>query len=149
MSAAPLPLPRREDQPDGSVKILFATPILDIGEPKKELTLRAPQAGEIWDIGDPRSFIYNDDGLGTPYVDRVRLRTWIGRLMVGHDVDIIGLQGDAALGLLIEEAVLDFFWESAEAIETCIRALADRGIAPSEIERMPLPRLRRWAKLYR
>lgn len=117
MSAAPLPLPRREDQPDGSVKILFAAPILDIGEAKRHLTLRPPQAGEIWDIGDPRSFIYNDDGLGTPYVDRVRLRTWIGRLIEGHDVDIIGAQGDAALGLLIEEAVLDFFGKARKQLK--------------------------------
>lgn len=117
MSAAPLPLPRREDQPDGSVKILFAAPILDIDESKRHLTLRPPQAGEIWDIGDPRSFIYNDDGLGTPYVDRVRLRMWIGRLMVGHDVDIIGAQGDAALGLLIEEVVLDFFGKARKQLK--------------------------------
>lgn len=106
MSAA---APRREDQPDGSVKIIFAAPILYHDESKGSLTLRPPKAGEIWDIGDPRSYIYNEAGLGTPYVDRERLRAWIGRLMVDHDSDLVGRNGDAALGLLIEEAVLDFF----------------------------------------
>lgn len=100
---------RREDLPDGKVKITLAAPILDIDKPKRHLTLRPPTAGEIWEIGDPRSYIYNAEGLGTPYVDRGRLVNWIGRLMLDHDADIIGTMGNAALGLMIEEAVLDFF----------------------------------------
>lgn len=103
------PTHRREDQPDGSAKIWFAAPILDIDKPKRFLILRQPRAGEIWDLGDPRSYIYNADGLGTPYVDRERLKKWIDRLMTEHDADVIGVMGDAALGMLIEETVLDFF----------------------------------------
>lgn len=103
------PIHRREDQPDGKVKIIFAAPILLHDEAKRSLSLRPPRAGEIWDLGDPRSYIYNEAGLGTPYVDRERLKAWIGRLMVDHDHDIIGHTGDAALGMLIEEVVLDFF----------------------------------------
>lgn len=101
--------PKREELPDGKVRIAFAAPIMLFEEVKRSLTLRPPTAGEIWEIGDPRSYIYNEAGLGTPYVDRERLKAWIGKLMVDHDRDLIGMQGDAALGLMIEEAVLDFF----------------------------------------
>ncbi|MET3892782.1 hypothetical protein ABIE41_003858 [Bosea sp. OAE506] len=101
--------PRREDLPDGTVRIWFATPILLHAEPKGFVDLRPPTAGEVWELGDPRAYIFNDAGLGTPYVDRPLLRQWIPRLMVGHDADILGRERDAGLGLLIEEAVLDFF----------------------------------------
>lgn len=103
------PSPRREDLPDGSVRIVFAAPIVLHGEAKGFVDLRPPTAGEVWDLGDPRAFIYNEAGLGTPYTDRTLLRQWIAKLMVGHDADIIARERDAALGLLIEEAVLDFF----------------------------------------
>jgi hypothetical protein len=103
------PAPRREDLPDGSVRIVFAAPILYHTEPKGFVDLRPPTAGEVWEMGDPRQFIFNDAGLGTPYTDRALLRQWIGKLMVGHDADMIARERDAALGILIEEAVLDFF----------------------------------------
>jgi len=103
------PSPRREDRPDGSVRIWFATPILFHADPKAYVDLRPPTAGDVWDLGDPRGFLFNDAGLGTPYVDRSLLRQWIPRLMVDHDADIVSRERDAALGLLIEEAVLDFF----------------------------------------
>lgn len=109
MSAAPLPLPRRENQPDGSVKILFASPILDVGEPKMQLTLRRPRCGEIWDIGDPVTWVFSDAGAVISTVDRPALRAWVGRLIEGHDPDIIALHGDIDLGLLIEEVIVDFF----------------------------------------
>lgn len=112
MSGAALagsPAPRREDLPDGSVRIWFAAPILFHTEPKSFLDLRPPTAGEVWELGDPRQFIFNDTGLGAPYTDRPLLRQWIGRLMVGHDADIVARDRDAALGILIEEATLDFF----------------------------------------
>lgn len=100
---------RREDLPDGKVRIIFATPIMLFEEAKRSVTLRPPTAGEIWEIGDPRSYIYNADGLGTPYVDRGRFRSWLSKLMVDHDADIIGVMGDVTLGMLIEDVVLDFF----------------------------------------
>lgn len=104
------PAPRREDLPDGSVRIHFAAPIVAIGGvAASSLLLRPPTAGEIWEIGDPRGFIYNDAGLGTPYVDRPLLLQWIRKLVTEHDPDIIARERDAALGMLIEEAVLDFF----------------------------------------
>lgn len=103
------PAPRREDQPDGSVRIFFAAPISDQGQAKGHLVLRQPTAGEVWELGDPRGFIYNDQGLGTPYVDRPLLLQWIRKLIVDHDSDVVARERDPALGMLIEEAVLDFF----------------------------------------
>ncbi|QEL26154.1 hypothetical protein FQV39_28750 [Bosea sp. F3-2] len=107
MSAAPAP--RREDLPDGSVRIFFAAPIVDHGQAKGHLTLRQPTAGEIWELGDPRGFIYDKGGLGTPYVDRPLLLQWIRKLITEHDADVVARERDPSLGLLIEEAVLDFF----------------------------------------
>lgn len=102
------PAPRREDLPDGSVRIVFAAPIILHGEAKGHVDLRPPTAGERWDIGEPISHVYGD-GAVTPWVDRAVLRKWIDLLMVGHDADVIARERDAALGILIEEAVLDFF----------------------------------------
>jgi hypothetical protein len=112
------PAPRREDQPDGSVKIIFAAPILDIDQPKKHLTLRPPTIAEFWEIGDPRHFVYSADGLGTPFTDRPTLKAWIGNLIEGHDPDIIGAQSDLALAMLIEGAVLDFFSNARTSLKT-------------------------------
>lgn len=109
MSAGSLASPRREDQPDGSVKITFAAPILFHAEPKSYLTLRRPFAGEIWDIGDPVTWVFSDSGAVVSTVDRPALRAWVYRLMEGHDPDIIGKLGDIDLGLLIEDVIVDFF----------------------------------------
>lgn len=103
------PAPRREDLPDGQVRVFFSTPIVHFGEAKGSVTLRQPNVSEIWEIGDPRSYIFNDAGLSTGYTDREKLRQWVGRLMVDHDADIIGREPDTALGMLIEEVVLGFF----------------------------------------
>jgi hypothetical protein len=103
-----LPAPRREDLPDGSVRIWFAAPIVQFTEPKGSLVLRQPTAGEVWELGDPISHVFGD-GFATPYVDRPLLARWIGKLMTDHDADVVGRERDAALGLLIEEAILDFF----------------------------------------
>lgn len=110
--------PRREDLPDGSVRIWFAAPILLHAEPRGFLTLRQPFAGEPWELGDPRSYVYGVDGLGTPYTDREVLMKWIRRLMVDHDPDIVGREPDLSLGLLIEEAVLDFFTNARKRLKT-------------------------------
>lgn len=103
------PAPRREDQPDGSVKIIFAAPILDLDQPKKHLTLRPPTIREIWEIGDPLTYVFSDSGAVISTIDRPSLRAWASRLIEGHDADLIGEQRDVALGLLIEEAILGFF----------------------------------------
>lgn len=102
------PAPRREDLPDGTIRIWFGAPILLHAEPKGFLDLRPPTAGEVWELGDPLSHVYGD-GAVTPYVDRALLLRWIGKLMIGHDVDIVAREPDAGLGLMIEEAILDFF----------------------------------------
>lgn len=101
--------PRREEQPDGSVKIVFAAPILFHDEPKTSLTLRQPTVKELWEIGDPVTWVFSDAGAVVSTVDRPALRTWVRRLIEGHDADMIGNQRDVALGLLIEDAVVDFF----------------------------------------
>jgi hypothetical protein len=104
--------PRREPQPDGSVRIYFAAPILHHAEPRGFVTLREPMALEGWQIGDPVSYIYDDRGYGTPYVDRERLLQWIRLLIVDHDADILGRERDLSLSFLIEETVLGFFREA-------------------------------------
>jgi hypothetical protein len=101
--------PRREDQPDGSVKIIFAAPILYHDEAKSALTLRPPTIREVWDIGDPVTWVFSESGAVISTVDRPSLSAWANRLIDGHDPDIIGAQRDVALGLLIEEAIVDFF----------------------------------------
>lgn len=101
------PAPRREDLPDGTVRVIFASPILHFAEPKGAVTLRPPTVTEVWELGDPRSYLFNDAGQGVGYVDREKLRQWIARLIVDHDADIIGRERDVALGILIEEVVLD------------------------------------------
>lgn len=102
--------PRSEDQPDGCVRVFFSAPIVGIGgEARPYVTIRAPSVREIWEVGDPRSLIFGEAGLATPYTDREKLQQWIGRLMVDHDADVIGRERDPALGMLIEEVVLGFF----------------------------------------
>jgi len=102
-------IPHREDLPDGSVRIVFAAPILHFAEPKRAATLRQPTVSELFEIGDPRTYLFNDAGQGVPYVDREKLMQWFSRLIVDHDADIIGRERDLALGMLIEEAILGFF----------------------------------------
>lgn len=105
---SPNPAPRREPQPDGSVRVYFSAPIMFHAEPKGFATLRAPRVGEIWEFGDPIEYVVQD-GAATPYVDRKALVRWIHTLMTDHDADIIGRDGDSSLGLLIEDVVLGFF----------------------------------------
>lgn len=128
-----MPAPRRELQPDGSVRIYFSAPILHHADPRGFVTLREPMALEGWQIGDPVSFIYDDRGYGTPYVDRERLLSWITRLIVDHDIDFIGRTRDLALSMLIEETVLGFFREA----RTRLRPPS----AGSSAQESPLPSL--------
>lgn len=101
--------PRREDLPDGSVKIWFAAPILEHDTPRNHLVLRQPSVGEVWDIGDPVTWVFNDAGLVVSTVDRQSLRAWARKLITGHDADMIALQADVALGVLIEDVIVGFF----------------------------------------
>lgn len=101
-------IPRREAQPDGSVRVYFGKPILFHTDVKSFVTLRPPKVGEIWEFGDPIEYVVQD-GAATPYVDRKALVRWIRALMTDHDADMIGRDGDTALGLLIEDVVLGFF----------------------------------------
>ncbi|CAN7315834.1 hypothetical protein LJR009_001594 [Bosea sp. LjRoot9] len=107
MSSAPAP--RREDQPDGSVRICFAAPILHFAEPKGSLLLRQPTVFDVLDIGDPVSWIYDAANNSTRVVERDKLKIWFARLIDGHDPDVIGRERDTALGVLIEDALLGFF----------------------------------------
>jgi hypothetical protein len=103
------PAPRREDLPDGSVRICFAAPIMLIDQPKPSLTLRQPTVFDVLDIGDPVTWIFDTEGNATKLVERDKLKTWFARLIDGHDPDIVGRERDTALGLLIEDALLGFF----------------------------------------
>lgn len=103
------PAPRREDLPDGSVKIWFAAPIMFHDEAKGFLTLRPPSVGEVWDIGDPVTWVFNDAGMVVTTVDRPSLRQWTRKLITGHDADVIAMHPDTALGLLIEDVIIGFF----------------------------------------
>lgn len=122
--------PRREDQPDGSVRIWFAAPILFHAEPKGFLTLREPLALEAWQMGDPVSFIYDERGYGTPYVDRDRLVTWLQKLIVDHDADIIGRERDLALAMLMEETVIGFFRQARTRLRPPSAASSDQASPP-------------------
>ena len=108
MSTETQTIPRRETQPDGSVRVHFGKPILFHADVKSFATIRPPRVGEIWEFGDPIEYVVQD-GAATPYVDRKALVRWIHALMTDHDADIIGRDGDSALGLLIEDVVLGFF----------------------------------------
>lgn len=119
MSAAAL-APRRENLPDGSVRIWFAAPILFHAEPKGSCVFHPPNVGDWIDIGDPRSFVYNDEGVGTPYTDRATLRQWAKKLIEGHDFEVIARESDMRLAILIEDVLLGFFrnarnWLNAES----------------------------------
>lgn len=109
MDAASSPRPSRKDRPDGSVEITFAAPILYHDEAKGSLILRQPTIREVWDLGDPVTWVFSDAGAVVSTVDRPALRAWVGRLIEGHDADLIGAHQDVALALLIEDAVVDFF----------------------------------------
>lgn len=123
------PAPRREDLPDGSVRIIFAAPILLHAEPKGHCDFRPPTVGELIDIGDPRNLVIGADRTATEYLDRITLRQWAGKLIVGHDFDIVSRERDLRLGLLIEGVLLGFF----ENARTWLRAAS----APSPNEAMP------------
>lgn len=109
--------PRREDLPDGTVRIWFAAPIVDMGQAKGSLLLRKPTAAERWELGDPRGFIYNEEGLGAPFVDRPMLNQWLRKLVTEIDFDVLGREPDLALSILIEEAVLDFFMNARRRLK--------------------------------
>nr|WP_047574289.1 hypothetical protein [Methylobacterium sp. ZNC0032] len=124
MSAA---APRREDLPDGSVRIHFATPIVGIGgEAKLSCDFRCPTVGELIDLGDPRALVMSADGVGTDYVDRIALRRWGEKLIVGHDFDVLSRERDLRLGMLIEGALLGFFENARSSLKA--------GSAPSPNE---------------
>lgn len=124
--------PRREDQPDGSVKIIFAAPILYHDEAKGHLTLRQPTIREVWDLGDPVTWVFSEAGVMVSTVDRSSLGAWAGRLIEGHDPDIIGAQRDVALGLLIEDVIVDFFRNARRRLKL--------PSAPSSEAASPLPK---------
>jgi hypothetical protein len=102
------PAPRREDLPDGRVRIHFTGPILHFTETKTSVTLRLPTVGEVLDRGDPLTFVV-DDQASMPVVDRPAMREWFKALVVDHDADILLMQADTALGLLVEDVILGFF----------------------------------------
>ena len=124
-------VPRREDLPDGSVRIVFAAPILFHAEPRASLTLRAPTAGERWEIGDPRSYIENAAGLGMAYTDREMLVRWIRLLIVDHDFDFIARDRDLSLAILIEDVVLGFFTKARMRLRPPSAPSPDPGQPPA------------------
>ena len=107
---------RREDMPDGSVRIWFDKPILEHTDPKGFLTLRRPTVMEALDIGDPVTWV-SDGSKALRTVDRALLIQWFRALAVGHDADIVGREPDLALGLLIEETILDFFPKARKRLQ--------------------------------
>lgn len=72
------------------------------------MTLRPPTAMEIIEVGDPSAWVSNG-AAATFVVERDKLANWFRKLIADHDADIVGRERDAALGLLIEEVILDFF----------------------------------------
>lgn len=101
--------PRREDLPDGSVRIHFAAPILLHAEPKGSLLLRQPAVMDVLELGDPVTWVWDAANNSTRVVERDKLKLWFARLIREHDADIVGREPDTALGLLIEDVLLGFF----------------------------------------
>lgn len=118
MSGVASQLPRCEEQPDGSIKVLLASPILYHTEPKREFTLRQPTIREVWDIGDPVTWVFSDAGAIVSTVDRPTISRWINLLIDGHDPDLIGDRSDVALALLIEDAVIGFFRNARKRLKS-------------------------------
>lgn len=102
--------PRRETLADGSVRIHFGArtiPLAD-GTPRDYATLRPPRIAELIDNPDPVRWIFAEE-VATKDIDRGALRGWMARLLVDHDLDIIGAVSAPAIGLEMIEAVADFF----------------------------------------
>ena len=100
---------RREDLPNGAVRIHFAAPILDFDQPKGFVDIRPPTVGEYLDTGDPLTWVFGPDGGGMPVSDRTVLRRWASTLVSGHSLDVLARESSLALAMAIEEAILGFF----------------------------------------
>lgn len=102
--------PRRETLADGSIRVYFGArtiPLAD-GTPRDYATLRAPRINELIDNPDPVRWIFGE-GLATKDIDRAALRGWMARLIIDHDLDIIGAVAIPAIGVEMIEAIADFF----------------------------------------
>lgn len=108
-------MPRREDLPGGKVRVHFDRPILHFDKPAGFADFRPPTVGEVWDFGDPLTLWFVDES-ATPLVDRPALRAWIGRLIEGHDADMLARENDPALGILIEQVVTGFFMKARASL---------------------------------
>lgn len=108
-------MPRLEKRGDG-VRVHFDAPILDQDVARLHVDLRAPTAGAFLELGDPLTWVVGPDGAGTRIVDRALLGVWASRLTVEGDMVLILRGGDLALGMLIEQAVMDFFTSARIAL---------------------------------
>lgn len=99
---------RREDLPDGSVRIYLDVPIADMAEPKTTFVIRRPTIGEQMRLGDPLTWVV-DDKASMPIIARDLVEHYARLLITGHDADVIFRTTNMRLGVMIEEIILGFF----------------------------------------
>lgn len=102
-------MPRRETLPDGTERIHFDAPILEIDTPRRHVDFRPPRVIEVLRFGDPATAVFGPDGTVMATIDRDLLMHWARTLMVGHDLDILGRECGVELGRMIEAVILGFF----------------------------------------
>jgi hypothetical protein len=140
---------RIETLADDNVRIHLDQPIPLHGEPKRVVTLRPPNFGEIMRLGDPSGYVVDGSGALMPVVDRSAMQAYASLLIVDHSYEILALGRHVALALAVERAILGFFYRRASDVDRTARALVERGIGPGDIERMSLDHMFRWSQLMR
>lgn len=87
---AALPEQSAEDQAretkldDGSVKVKLHKNVRALDEVLTEMTFREPDAGDLYDIGNPVKIVENRDGQSVVEVDDQRMLKMISRLSEPH-----------------------------------------------------------------
>lgn len=125
-------MPRRETLPDGTERIHFDAPILEVDHPRRHVDFRPPMVIEVLRFGDPATAVFGPDGTVMATVDRDLLLHWVRTLMVGHDLDILGRERGVELGRMIEAVILDFFRKTpASFVDESARSPASAPSTPS------------------
>ena len=100
---------RIETLPNGAARIHFDAPILLVDQPKGFVDFRPPTVGEYIDIGDPLTWVVDENRRATPFLDRVLLKQWAALLMVGHSFDVLSREPSVELAVMIEDVITGFF----------------------------------------
>lgn len=99
---------KKEELPDGSVRLSFDAPILWGTEPKKDFVIRRPTIGEQMRLRDPLTWVL-DGQASMPIINGDIVESYCRILIVGHDWEFLSRETNMALGMAIEETILGFF----------------------------------------